>query len=443
MKDLTNKIIMGIPVDSLKFAMGAFRGVPEPSDRERAELSAAESEARKAHVKVDELKGCVDEVAEILRKTLEGVHAIEFGVDKTIGTDRTVFCVHGPNMGDYGKAEVAVVFKDAISRHPDAFLTPVAAMGYYQGWYIKNSTVGTDRPWAGKAKVWNDGGQKDYHSNIYQVGSRQFSEACAMEWICRVVQNGRSGAGDAREPSSVTLKDVQDLWYKSDPHAAIEGHLPGFVPLECVERVYIKDSVEDAGRVCKELSSAGISCELVPDTKKAVWDMMATPKGASASASASADDEGYSFFVGGDCRECTIPVDLVGAEAGAVMFSTLNGGATGDLMVTLSDKAFGSSDRHCVTFKIPPFDDSVYAYNEEPASICGDESIEHVKSAGFGDPKSETHYAISFEKDRVVLSRLSNKLIEMELQKQMQRFISFSAEVYPMVVKNVRINKKQ
>ena len=50
-----------------------------------------------------------------------------------------VFAVLGPNMGNYGDAEVSIVFKPSILFHPDTFLTPVAAMGYYQGWYCYNS----------------------------------------------------------------------------------------------------------------------------------------------------------------------------------------------------------------------------------------------------------------------------------------------------------------
>ena len=432
----------GIPIDLLKFARDVFINITELNDKERAAYSAAESKARNAGFNVDELKGCVDEVAETLRKTLESVKAIDFGVDKEIGTDKTVFCVHGPNMGNYGDAEVAIVFKDEISRHPDAFLTPVAAMGYYQGWYIKNSRVGTDRPWAGEAKHWDRGAREDLNNNIYQSGTSMFSEACAMEWICRVVQNGRTGAGAARGAREVTLEDVQELWYNSDPHTAVEGHLPGFVPLECVERVYIRGSLEDAKSVCDGLKSAGVQCELVEDTKKVVWELMKTPR--ERDEEEEEKKEGYSFFVGGECRECTIPVDLAGSGARAVLFSTVNGGNTGDLMVTLSDKAFGSADRHCVTFKIPAFDMNAYAYNAAPADIIDKKGVEADrvgKSINFNANvfKPVTIFSINLDDKKVVfghsgLSSLYNNET-LSLPNNSYRFISFSSETYPLSVR--------
>ena len=150
-------------MDTLSFALNVFRGIPELSDKDRNALKDAEKEARGAGARVEDMKGWVESVADMLVKVLEGVQGIGFNVDKEIGTDKTVFAIHGPNMGNYGNAEVAIVFKEEVGRHPDFFVTPVAAMGYYQGWYVKNSRVGTDRPWAGEAKTWGEGGLREEH----------------------------------------------------------------------------------------------------------------------------------------------------------------------------------------------------------------------------------------------------------------------------------------
>ena len=162
------------------------------------------------------------------------------------------------------------------THHPDTFFTPIAAMGYYQGWYIKNSKVGADRPWGGEAKNWNKGASAVYEASKFQQGTRGWAEACALEWLCRVVQNGKSGAGPARGVGDVTLEDVQDLWFKSDPHLAIEAHLPGFVPLNYIEHVILKKGVVEDTRIkaiAEGLAKYGVNVELASDTKSAVFDL--------------------------------------------------------------------------------------------------------------------------------------------------------------------------
>ena len=379
--------MMGIPVDTLSFAMNVFRGIPELSEDDREGLREAEKEARGAGARVEDMKGWVERVADMVVNVLEGVQGIGFNVDKEIGTDRTVFGIHGPNMGNYGKAEVGIVFKEEVGRHPDFFLTPVAAMGYYRGWYVKNSRVGTDRPWVGKdAKAWGDGGEEAYRKSVFQCGTQGWTEGCAMEWIARVVQNGKTGAGPAKAAQEVSLEDVQALWKVSDPHAVLEAHLPGFVPLGAVERVYVQKGVEGAAEACEALEKAGVECSVVDNTKDAVWELMtsATATAATTTTTATTGQDkdrsgeeggggsGYDFFVSGNGEECCVPVDLTVAGAKSVGFCAVSGGVSGDLMVTLSDKPSGSDKRRCVTFKIPAFDQNAYAYNVPPKDINKD-----------------------------------------------------------------------
>ena len=275
-KRVSDMVLQGVPIESLNFAMSVLRSTKPMSESEQQAAQAAAKRAAKAGVAQEMLRavrGWVEAWAEQLVQTLEGVKALNFDVDKTIGTDRTVFAIHGPNMGKYGDAEVAIVFHEQAACHPDTFLTPVAAMGYYQGWYVKNSSVGTDRPWAGEAKPWNRGAQDEYEYSKFHHVTQGWAEAEALELVARVVQNGTRKA-----PADVTLEDVQRLWHDSDPHTAIEAHLPGVVPLSYIEKVFILNSAlthDDAADAERALAELGIVVERVADTREAVFDLFA------------------------------------------------------------------------------------------------------------------------------------------------------------------------
>ena len=437
---------MGVPIETLSFGIGVFRGVPELTPADQSAFSSAESDANSTGLNTSDMKKWVEDVTNILSSTLESVQPISFDVDKKIGTDKTVFAIHGPNMGNYGGAEVAIVFKNMALRHPDAFLTPVAAMGYYQGWYVKNSRVGTDRPWIGNAKPWQSGGQEDYLSSIFQVSTQYWAEACAMEWIARVVQQGRTGSGPRREPRDVSLADVQEMWRNADPHTAIEAHLPGFIPLSLVDRVFVCSSAPGAAEVCESLRAMKIQCVAVADTKTAVWNYMAAPAGNRSSNMHTEGKGCYDFFVEGGCggKECTVPVDIVEAGVRSVSFEAVNGGMTTDLMVTISDTpsaARAPGKGHCVTFRLPPFDTNVYAYELPPGDVVGKGKTQPLTSGSFGAPATVSRYTISVGDGVLVLMNdKTKKPAEVKFQRQMCRFVSFSAETYPLLIKDCYLN---
>lgn len=113
---------------------------PDFEDKEKKKLSkVTKNLEKKGFTNFGGFDKALEGYAKVLSDILMGVKPIGFGVDKEIGTNKNVFAIQGYNTGNYGNGEVAVVFKRSIMKHPDFFMTPVAAMGYYQGWYCYNS----------------------------------------------------------------------------------------------------------------------------------------------------------------------------------------------------------------------------------------------------------------------------------------------------------------
>ena len=438
--------MMGIPIDTLKFAFDAFRGVSGLNPDEQKEWAEVEKNAEKTLGKEgkEQLRAMTESAVDTMAAMLEGVSALSFDVDREIGTDRVVFAVQGPNMGNYGNAEVAVVFREGISRHPDFFMTPVAAMGYYQGWYVKNSNVGTDRPWAGEAKAWRNGGQRDYEESKFHGTTRRWAEACAMEWVARVVQNGYSGKGPAKSARDVRLEDVQELWHRSDPHTAIEAHLPGFVPLDYVERVYVAKSVRgEIGKAEEMLSRHGVCVEYVDDTRAAVESYMNAPQRLDASVKGL---KGYSFYVEDGGKECTVPIDLErvfsssgGCEGKVVRFTVVScGSSTTDLKVTLSNKVLcankkpNSPQSGDLSFVLKPFNDNGFIVDYSKGT---EEQIGGFSSSASG---LVTYYSVSFEGGKIRFSKSGVSCafnnVPMDAPMRKVRFISFSSVSYPCYV---------
>ena len=460
---MQNKIVMGIPVDSLKFAMDVFNNVPKLTGEERSKWEKIDKKARKSlGGDRDVLKGIVESAVELIQKTLEGVSGISFDIDKRIGTDRVVFAIHGPNMGKYGDAEVAIVFRPEISRHPDTFMTPIAAMGYYQGWYVNNSRVGTDRPWAGPAKAWDDrdpvnSAKGDYKRSKFHVTTRGWSDACAMEWISRVVQNGRTGDNDfvGKTPQNVTLRDVQKLWYKSDPHTAIEAHLPGFISLDLVERVYIANSARrDVGDAEKVLRSLGVVVEYVDDTRDAVKAFMEAPPhqvSQQQHKQLTMKQRGYDFYVEEGGKEHVVPIDLgkvCGGDSGKVIrFAVVNHEVeTNDLMITFSDRLprRGSDDpsRKCTSFALYPFSQDGYFFEGSPEKIVRDSTdlTNPVEDFLSSISNKVVYYTLVFDRDAITLRKSGISSVfnsnAMKIPRGNSRFISFSSRTFPCYVNN-------
>lgn len=137
---MKQNITLGVPIDTLKFALEVFSNIPHFGSTEEKELKKyGEELTTKGFTEMIQLDKTIEGYAKLLSEILLKVTPIGFGVDKEIRTNKNVFAIQGFNVGNYGNGEVAIIFKQSIMRHPDFFMTPVAAMGYYQGWYCYNS----------------------------------------------------------------------------------------------------------------------------------------------------------------------------------------------------------------------------------------------------------------------------------------------------------------
>lgn len=442
--------------------MDIFKDVRGLTSAEEREWSKIE---RKASGSLGSDKKTLDDIIEsavrLVQKTLESVNGIAFGVDKKIGTDRVVFAIHGPNMGKYGNAEVAIVFRPEISRHPDFFMTPIAAMGYYQGWYVNNSRVGTDRPWAGPAKTWHDSSMDsargDYERSKFHGTTKGWSDACAMEWISRVVQESRTHGG-GKTAHSVTLRDVQELWHKSDPHTAIEAHLPGLISLDLIERVYIAKSARmDVGDAEATLRDLGVIVEFVDDTRDAVEMFMNTPQPQvpqQMHKEVTMQQRGYDFYVEEGGKEHVVPIDLekvFGGDSGKVIrFSVANHEVeTNDLMITFSDRfprpRSDDPNRKCVSFALYPFEDNGFFFEGTPGKIVEAKPDLTSPARCFlsSMPSDLVYFTLVFDRDAITLRKsgvsAAFNYTAMKIPRGNSRFISFSSRLFSCYV-NKRFN---
>ena len=140
--ELSDMINRGTKIDDVKFGIMVFRCVDPITDAEKENYAKCEKEFRdRLGSFATEITKVANEAISSLMDILATAKGIEFSVDKEIGTDKVVFGILGPNRGTYGNAEAAIIFKNTIMQHPDTFFTPIAAMGFYQGWYAKNCKI--------------------------------------------------------------------------------------------------------------------------------------------------------------------------------------------------------------------------------------------------------------------------------------------------------------
>lgn len=163
----------------------------------------------------------------------------------------------------------------------------------------------------GEAQTWNNGARKAYLESMFQLGTRDWHKACAMEWIARV------SASSGKAPKDVSLKDIQDMIISSDPHTAIESHLPGFVPLDYVDHVYVKRGVIDSNGI-KAIKEANVKYTEVINPKEEVIRIMRTRTLADKDL---AGMQGYTFAMPRE-KEIVLPVNLESIEnAGRIRFT--------------------------------------------------------------------------------------------------------------------------
>ena len=149
----------------------------------------------------------------------------------------------------------------------------------------------------GEAQLWDRGARRDYLESMFQLGTKDWPKACAMEWISRVHNDTK------KDPKQVTLRDIQSMISGADPNAAIESHLPSFVPLDYVDHVYAMSSVIDRSSL-DAIKKHGIKCSEVSNPKETVIREMSSIQTLN-----EAEMRGYSFAMPSN-EEIHIPIDL-------------------------------------------------------------------------------------------------------------------------------------
>jgi len=160
-------------------------------------------------------------------------HAIDYDIDKIIGTDKTIFAIYGPNPGKaYGN--IHVILKNAIKWHPNFYVTPHAATNFYDRNRHRKAKI--SRPWGEDCgpEEWKAGpGKENFHQSKFHPIAPDTFYALALDLIARV------GGKKNSDWSDVTLEDVKEWWETEDSHRVIEAHLPYQVPLSYVECIVL------------------------------------------------------------------------------------------------------------------------------------------------------------------------------------------------------------
>ena len=306
--------------------------------------------------------------------------------------------------------------------------------------------------------AWNYGGREDYEDSKFQTTTPGWAEACAYEWVARIVRNSTESNPDVGERApaktykTVTLDDVQKLWRKSDPHAVTEAHLPSAIPLDYVEAVYIKQECDGGEELAKKFRDRGIpNVFVVEDPRDAVFDLFSkTPF-----KHMYADTEicqGYSFCVEPGLAEQQVPADIsipqifaVPSKKREITFTVINGNPnTQDLFVTIANAPLGADKRSCFTFRLPPFSLEADGYKVPPAETKASKS-EGKEAAILEGTTKASHHMFKLEivpNDSATLTCLdTNKSVSIKTKKPMS-CLTFSAAVYTCSVWDLEIKEK-
>lgn len=397
---LVAKVIAGVPVEKLTFAIDAFKGVTPMNQTDESRLRDIERMLRNSfgNEKCDRLIAMANDVVSSLSTLLEKMTGIGYWVDKEIETDKIVFSVVGPHMGDYGGAQVALVFNPSILWHPDTFLTPCAAIAYHQGWYCAQDDMKLDRrAWMGNARPWQEGGggRDDYNAAKFHPIAKRWSSACALEWIARA-------SGYLKKPlNEITLVDVQMMWKTINSHTAIEGHLPAMIPLDYVDKILIDNKIpksvsglsteamqnldmifsEKSLQMTKHGDASVV--EYVPDVRERLFEIMTT--GSKKKYPPWQIPRGFCFVIKPGWKEHICPL-FVTLEQGPVFLNFVVVKNGNDFAASLID-----SQKIAVTIRMVNIDDAVSFGTMPPGSPRQSTFYEHFS---IDTPRPVTEYIL-------------------------------------------------
>ncbi|CAF3617331.1 unnamed protein product [Rotaria socialis] len=183
-----------------------------------------------------------DEITTIKTKAIEiaqasiKLHSNPAGInhppDKELGTNRNVFSILGPHLGQYG--DVFIVFKREILHHPDSNFTVQAATSYASGRAFKW------RPWLGTDPGSQDARVKLFHSTKLHASIPDYEYATALELIATTSQTLK------KKSMNIDLPTILKRWLTVDSHMTIEAHLPQLIPLDYIDHIYMSKNIFDA-----------------------------------------------------------------------------------------------------------------------------------------------------------------------------------------------------
>lgn len=155
---------------------------------------------------------------------LPGVNNVK---DIALGTDVSVFGIIGPHLGvQYG--EVVIVLKQQLTHHPDFDMTMSSATAFASSQFLLY-------------KPYMDAGSFAANAALFPVNRMHpvapgFQEAACMEIMAQM----------RRFDEGITHADILAWWRSVESHAVFEGHLPGIISLDMVEKVIIPEVTYDA-----------------------------------------------------------------------------------------------------------------------------------------------------------------------------------------------------
>ena len=154
---------------------------------------------------------------------------IGYDRDSLLKTHRHVFGVLGPHSGNYG--DIYIVFKREILHHPDANFTIQAATSYLSG------NCSKWRPWFGTKLTSQDEQLKDFHASKLHAAVPGFEYAAALELIAT------ASHWLGTKSLNISFEKVLEYWMEAGSHQVLEAHLPGLIPLDYIDCIYMTEKI--------------------------------------------------------------------------------------------------------------------------------------------------------------------------------------------------------
>ena len=182
---------------------------------------------------MDAIRDKAIEIAQASIKLHTNPAGIGYEIDKTLGTDHTIFSVLGPHLGHY-YGDIFIVFKREILHHPDANFSIQAATSFASGRAYQW------RPWLGTDPVLEVERIKRFHSSKLHAAVAGYDYAAALELIAITAH------GLKKKTMDIDLPTILESWIHADSHQNIEAHLPTLIPIDYIDHIYMTQNIFNA-----------------------------------------------------------------------------------------------------------------------------------------------------------------------------------------------------